>query len=80
MRDGTPTPRDVVVAAYQWESGRCYRCGVDADRTAVVGRLPRRGLDVLVRACEECTVYLERDREQAAARYGWPYVPGDLSP
>jgi hypothetical protein len=75
--DDSLTPPEVVVAAYTWEPGRCFRCRQEAERTAVVGRLvqPRRG-QLPVRACEPCVIRLERSREMAAERYGWPYVPG----
>lgn len=80
MHDGTPTARDVVVAAYEWSPGRCYRCGQETERSAVVGRLAQPQGDVPVRACEACVVDLEHARELAAERYGWPYVPGEQSP
>lgn len=77
VHDGSLTPRDVVVAAYEWSAGRCFRCRREEERTAVVGELvqPRSGR-VPIRACEPCVVSLERAREIAAERYGWPYVPG----
>jgi hypothetical protein len=75
--DDSLTPHDVVVAAYEWAPGCCFRCRQESERTAVVGRLaqPLRK-QVPVRACEPCVVRLERTREMAAERYGWPYVPG----
>lgn len=75
-----PTPREDVLAAYEWQPGTCYRCGRDAERTAVVGRLLQQQGAVPIRACETCTLTLERFREAAAERYGWPYVPGEQSP
>lgn len=78
VQDDSLTPLEVVLAAYEWAAGTCFRCRRPADRTAVVGELvqPRRRGKVPVRACEACVVRLERSREMAAERYGWPYVPG----
>lgn len=80
VTEGSLTPREKIVAAYEWGPGRCYRCGAMGDRTAVVGRLVQRSGRVPVRACENCVVRLERSRELAAERYGWPYAPGEQSP
>jgi len=57
----------------------CYRCRASTEHTAVVGRLTRRREHLPIRACEACTVRLERAREMAAERYGWPYLPGTPS-
>ncbi|MFE1321570.1 hypothetical protein [Kitasatospora phosalacinea] len=78
VTEGSLTPREEIIAAYEWAPGRCYRCGTKVDRTAVVGRLVQPTAKIPVRACENCTVRLERSRELAAERYGWPYSPGAL--
>lgn len=69
----TRVPAPVVFAAYSWAlSGPCFRCSRAGVETAEVGRLPHAG----VRACATCVLVMERERERAALRYGWPYVPG----
>lgn len=70
------TPAEDVIAAYEWAEGRCFRCGRPDVPTAAVGSLPQETGTVEVRACEACVLVLERDRERAALRYGWPYAPG----
>jgi hypothetical protein len=79
MPDCQHTPTTAVLAAYQWALGNCFRCSRRGTYTAVVGELRRESDRVAVRACMACVLRLERDREQAARRYGWPYEPGDLS-
>ena len=73
-----PTPAEQVFAAYSWSLDRpCYRCGRDDVETATVGAVspdPDEAIDVP--ACPSCVLALERDREAAARRYGWPYKAG----
>jgi hypothetical protein len=76
VQDDSVTPAEDVVAAYEWETGACYRCGRVGCPTAAVGTLQQESGTVQVRACERCTLLLERERERAAQRYGWPYSPG----
>lgn len=68
------TPIEQIVTAYDWEPGRCFRCQCRDVDTATVGHLGAEGRPV--RACATCTLILERAREAAADRYGWPYRPG----
>jgi hypothetical protein len=72
-----PTPPQEIFAAYTWTTGRrCYRCGRVDVETAPVGRLMSSNPAVDVPACPSCVLALERMRETAAQRYGWPYHPG----
>lgn len=70
------TSEDVVLAAYTWTAGTCFKCGRRDTRTATVGALPRAAGRLTIQACQACVLRLERDREHAAQRYGWPYSPG----
>lgn len=71
------TPAPTVIAAYTWTpGGTCYRCRRGGVETAEVGHLPHRS----VSACATCVLLMEREREEAAARYGWPYAPGTPAP
>jgi hypothetical protein len=74
------TPEAAILAAYVWAAGACYRCQAEGEQTAIVGRLPTKPSATEVRACLNCVLGLEREREQAAHRYGRPYVPGEQSP
>lgn len=69
----------IVIAAYEWSPGDCYRCARHDENTAALGRLPHGGEKVEVRACVGCVIALERERQAAAERYGWPYEPGEQS-
>lgn len=80
MAPSSRTPVEQIIAAYEWElSCRCFRCRRDNVETAVVGHLPT-GEDGSIRACATCTLVMERAREVAAHRYGWPYQPGTPAP
>ena len=71
------TPAPTVIAAYTWRtSGTCFRCGRSEVETAEVGYLAHRS----IAACATCLLVMERHREAAAHRYGWPYVPGTPAP
>lgn len=73
-------PVELVVAAYEWVlGGRCFKCARAGVHTAAVGHLPI-GAGEAIWACATCTLLMERDRELAAARYGWPYQPGTPEP
>lgn len=72
-----PTPADEIFAVYTWSlGGTCYRCGRNDVETAAVGSVQPAEGPVEVSACPSCVLRLERDRERAAHRYGWPYEPG----
>jgi hypothetical protein len=72
-----PTPAGDVFAAYEWSrKGPCYKCGRTDVDTAPVGCINPEAGPVNILACPSCLLLLERQREAAAARYGWPYVPG----
>jgi hypothetical protein len=76
----SPTPVEQIVAAYDWAAdGRCFRCRRKGIETAVVGHLPV-GEAGEIRACATCTLVMERAREAAAERFGWPYLPGTPAP
>jgi hypothetical protein len=79
VADETPSLA-AIEAAYTWAPGSCYRCRRQQEKTAVVGRLPTLPQPAEVRACLDCVLILEYDRERAAHRYGWPYVPGEQAP
>lgn len=69
----SPTPAPAVIAAYSWTpASACFRCGRSGVETAEVGYLPHRSIS----ACATCVLLMEREREAAAERYGWPYAPG----
>jgi hypothetical protein len=70
------TPAKEVLAAYEWSAGKCFRCAGPDVPTALVGVLHQRRGTVGIRGCEPCVLAMERARERAAQRYGWPYVPG----
>lgn len=71
------TPVAVIITAYTWTMGPpCYRCGRNEVETASVGRILSSDTAVDVPACPSCVLLLERRRETAARRYGWPYAPG----
>lgn len=72
-----PVMKFIIVAAYEWRPGDCYRCGAKGVPTAIVGEVaPQDSPPVKLRACKDCTIALERERDAAAARYGWPYQAG----
>jgi len=71
------TPVEEVVASYTWIDGHsCFRCRRSDVPTARVGQLLPGGGPIDVQACPSCTIVMERQREVAAHRYGWPYHPG----
>jgi hypothetical protein len=76
VEDDEATSEDVVLAAYTWTAGTCFKCGRHDTPTAAVGALPRAAGHVTIQACQACVLRLERDRERAAQRYGWLYSPG----
>lgn len=72
-----PTAAEEIFAVYTWTTGGvCYRCDRADVETAVVGSVGPDDGTVEVKACPSCVLLLERDRERAAHRYGWPYEPG----
>lgn len=80
VQNNPPTPREQILAAYEWTVGACFRCGRVGCSVAVIGHLVQMESSLPVRACEECVIRMEREREAAANRYGWPYTPGTPNP
>jgi hypothetical protein len=79
MAPDSQTPVELIVAAYDWAPGRCFRCQRENVETAAVGHLPAAEVGA-IRACATDTLVMERAREAAADRYGWPYQPGTPTP
>lgn len=67
--------RQQILDLYQWAPGICFQHPARGERTtALVKTLhPRTGGDEEVRACEECVLQLEAERESAG---GSRYKPG----
>lgn len=70
-----------LLALYEWSGGTCFRHPARGEvLTAHVKtiRPPAGGLQD-VRACRECVVAMEVERERASLRAGRPYMPGHLA-
>jgi hypothetical protein len=70
--------REPILDLYEWAPGICFR---HPDRgavdTAAVKTLrPRVGSKEVVRACRDCVLEMERDRQAAAGQEGAHYEPG----
>lgn len=70
--------RQQILDLYDWAPGACFRHPAKGEvSTAHVQTIhPAAGGIQDIRACEECVLALEEDRERAAIREGRPYVPG----
>jgi hypothetical protein len=70
--------RQQILDLYQWEPGTCFRHPAKGEvSTAIVKTVrPRVGHPEQVRACEDCVVWMERERWAIAGREGLPYEPG----
>jgi hypothetical protein len=80
MHHSAATPIAEIIAAYSWTTGStCFRCGAEVE-TAPVGWLVIDEELLAVDGCPTCAVVMERERELAALRYGWPYAPGTPVP
>lgn len=70
-----------ILALYDWETGTCFQCARTDLDTTVVGLLhPQCSPPQQVRACRECLLLLEAEREVAARRSGESYEPGHVRP
>jgi hypothetical protein len=70
-----------LLALYEWQPGVCFRHPAKGEvPTAHVKtiRPPAGGLQD-VRACAECVVAMEAERERVSLRTGRPYAPGYLA-
>ncbi|MFI9244119.1 hypothetical protein ACIGXF_16375 [Streptomyces sp. NPDC053086] len=73
--------RQQILDLYDWALGVCFRHpgkGRVATAHAVTVRPAAGGLQD-VRACEDCVIAMEGERERAAQRAGRPYRPGRLA-
>lgn len=70
--------RQQILDLYDWALGTCFRHPSKGEvLTAHVQTIhPAAGGIQDVRACEECVLAMEAQRERAAARCGRPYAPG----
>lgn len=70
--------RQQILDLYEWAPGVCFRHPAQGEQTtALVKTLhPRTGGDEELRACAECILHLEAERERAAAAGGVGYKPG----
>lgn len=70
--------RQEILDLYTWEPGVCFRhpsLGEVSTAHVVTIRPPAGGMQD-VRACRECVLHIETERELSAKRQGVPYVPG----
>ena len=79
---GEPSESEEVLALYPWSEGACFRCARGGVLTTVVGSLhpPDLPAPFPVRACRPCTVLMEEERREAAARHGLTYIAGPRRP
>lgn len=73
--------RQQILDLYEWEPGVCFRHPSKGEvPTAHVKTIrPSAGGLQDVRACGDCVVDMEEQREALAARTGAAYTPGRLS-
>lgn len=69
-----------ILDLYQWALGICFRHPAHGEQsTAQVKTLHlRSGRDEVLRACRDCVLTLEAERQEAAAEAGVKYEPGLL--
>lgn len=70
-----------ILKLYDWETGVCFRHpskGTVATTHLWTVRPPAGGIQDL-RACEECVVSMEGQRERTAIRECRAYIPGELA-
>lgn len=71
--------REDVLNRYVWTSGSCFRCarlGVLVTDLDLI-QTPA-GATYVIRACQECVLALEDERQRAARRAQRTYEPGGL--
>ncbi|AVH60039.1 MULTISPECIES: hypothetical protein [Streptomyces] len=69
-----------ILDLYQWAPGICFRhpSKREVPTTHVETIRPAAGGIQDVRACKDCVVAMEEQRQEAAQRHGEPYSPGHL--
>jgi hypothetical protein len=69
-----------IYPLYEWATGICFRHpqSGDTDTTCIQILRPRTGPAREVRACRDCVLALEAERQEAAVRREREYVPGRL--
>ncbi|MFF4791789.1 hypothetical protein ACFY2M_18970 [Streptomyces sp. NPDC001276] len=70
--------RHRILELYDWTPGVCFRHPRHGEVPTTVVRVlrPRAGGQEEVRACEDCVIKLEQERQAAASDVGAPYRPG----
>lgn len=70
---------DEIAALYRWAPGSCFRCARSGVITARLDQIDTpAGVRYDVRACRDCVLCLEHERQLHAKRTGQRYVPGKL--
>lgn len=70
---------DQILALYQWATGTCFRCArTNVDTTRIRELDTPAGVRYDIRACRECVLDLEGERERHAKRAGHEYIAGEL--
>jgi hypothetical protein len=66
-----------ILALYEWAPGSCFRCARTGLDTASVKRIDTpAGVRYDVRACRDCVLAIERERQCQAQESGQEYMPG----
>ncbi len=70
---------DDIAGLYTWAPGACFKCARTGLPTTRLDQIDTpAGVRYDVRACVDCLLDLERERQRHAERTGRKYVPGLL--